>query len=146
MSFTHRMTRILVYTGTAESIANASAKRSVKGTHILHDLVISEAIAGDLVEILDDSDAPFSAIILECAEADGLDVAGQEPYDIFNGLLDIAKRREKYRLTAHIRNKADAFQQEHLTIDPNTSAVEGRQEQLDYWNGLLELAEDLEAL
>ena len=146
MSLTHRMTRILVYTGTAESIANASAKRSVKGTHILRDLVISEAIAGDLVEILDDSDAPFSTLILDCAEAEGLDVSGQEACEIFNGLLAVAKRREKYRLTSFIRNKADAFQREHLTTDPDTGAVIGRQEQLDYWNGLLELAEELEAL
>lgn len=146
MSLTRRVTRILVYVGTADRIAEAVSRRAVKGTYIVNDLVIHEAIAGDLVEILDDTDAPFSNIVLECARAEGLHVNGEDPHDIFNSLLTIAKRREKYRLTAYIRDKADTYQREQLTIDPDTNTVEGRSEQLDYWNGLLELADELEEL
>lgn len=146
MSLTHRITRVLVYVGTADRIADAIARRAVKGTHITSNLVIHESVAGDCAEVLDDNDLPFTEAVLEFAQIEGLDVSGQEPYEIFSGLLDINKRREKYRLTAHIRSKADAFQHEHLTIDPDTGAVEGRQEQLDYWNDLLELVEYLESL
>lgn len=146
MSLTHRITRVLVYVGTADRIADAIARRAVKGTYITSNLVIHESVAGDCAEVLDDNDLPFSSVVLELAEAAGLDVDGPEPYEIFNSLLAIAKHREKYRLTSFIRNKADAFQRERLTIDPDTGTVEGRQEQLDYWNGLLELVEDLEAL
>lgn len=146
MAFTHRITRVLVYVGTADRIADAIARRSVKGTHITSNLVIHESVAGDCAEVLDDNDLPFSSMVLECAQVEGIDINGKEPYDIFSGLLAIAKHREKYRLTSFIRNKADAFQRERLTIDPDTGTVEGRQEQLDYWNGLLELVEDLEAL
>ena len=146
MPLTHRITRILVYVGTADRIAEAVSRRSVKGTYIANDLVIHEAIAGDLVEILDDTDAPFSNIVLECARAEGLHVNGEDPHDIFNSLLTIAKRREKYRLTTYVRNKAHAFQNEHLRVDPDTGTVEGRPEQLEYWNGLHDLVEELGAL
>ncbi len=146
MSLTHRVTRILVYVGTADRIADAIARRAVKGTFITSNLVIHESVAGDCAEVLDDNDLPFSAIALELAQAEGLDVSGQEPYEIINDLFAIARRREKYRLTAYIRNKANTYQQEQLTIDPDTNTVEGRSEQLDYWNGLLELADELEEL
>ena len=146
MSLTHRITRVLVYVGTADRIADAVARRAVKGTHILRDLVIHESVAGDCAEVLDDNDLPFSTIVLECAQTEGLNVEGQEPYEIFNGLLAFVKRREKYRLTTYVRNKAHAFQNEHLRVDPDTGTVEGRPEQLEYWNGLHELVEELGAL
>lgn len=146
MSLTHRITRVLVYVGTADRISDAIARRAVKGTYITSNLVIHESVAGDCAEVLDDNDLPFSAIALELAQTAGLDVDGQEPYEIINDLFAIAKQREKYRLTSFIRRKADAFGRENLTIDPDTNSVESRQGQLDYWNGLLELVDELEAL
>ena len=146
MSLTHRITRVLVYVGTADRITDAIARRAVKGTHILRNLVIHESVAGVCAEVLDDNDLPFSEAVLECAQREELDINGQAPREIIYSLLDIAKHREKCRLTAHFRNKADTFQRMYLTTDPATGAVGGHQEQLDYWNDLLDLVDELEAL
>lgn len=146
MPLTHRVTRILVYVGTADRVTDAIAHRSVKGTHITRDLVIHESVAGDCVELLDDSDLPFTKAVLAQAQMLDLDVEGSNAFDIVRALQDEAYSRGRNELTAHIRDKADTFQQEHLTVDPDTGAVTGRQEHLDYWNVLVELAEELEGM
>ena len=73
MSLTHRVTRILVYVGTAGRVADAISRRSVKGTYITHDLVIHESVAGDCAEVLDDNDLPFTKAVLAQAEILGFD-------------------------------------------------------------------------
>lgn len=146
MPLTHRVTRILVYVGTADRIAEAIARRSVKGTYITRDLVIHESVAGDCAEILDDSDLIFSEAVLAQAQMLDLDVEGSNAFDIVRALQDEAYSRGRNELTAHIRDKADTFSREHLSIDPDTGAVTGRQEHLDYWNDLIELAEELEGM
>ena len=146
MPLTHRVTRILVYVGTAERVADAIARRSVKGTYITEDLVIHESVAGDCAEILDDNDLPFTKAVLAQAQMLDLDVEGSNAFDIVRALQNEAYSRGRNELTAHIRDKADTFRREHLSIDPDTGAVTGRQEHLDYWNGLIELAEELEGM
>ena len=146
MPLTHRVTRILVYVGTADRVTDAIVSRSVKGTHITRDLVIHESVAGDCAEILDDNDLPFTKAVLAQAQMLDLDVAGSNALDIVRALQDEAYSRGRNELTAHIRDKADTFSREHLSIDPDTGAVTGRQEHLDYWNDLIELAEELEGM
>lgn len=145
MPLTHRVTRILVYVGTADRVTDAIAHRSVKGTYITKDLVIHESVAGDCTEILDDNDLIFSAVLAQAQMLD-LAVKGSNALDIVRALQDEAYSRGRNELTAHIRDKADTFSREHLTIDPDTGAVTGRQEHLDYWNVLVELAEELEGM
>ena len=145
MSLTHRVTRILVYVGTADRVADAIAHRSVKGTYITEDLVIHESVAGDCAEILDYNDLIFSAVLAQ-AQIRDFDVEGSNALDIVRALQDETYSRGRNELTAHIRDKADTFSREHLTIDPDTGTVTGRQEHLDYWNGLIELAEELEGM
>lgn len=145
MPLTHRVTRILVYVGTADRVTDAIAHRSVKGTYITKDLVIHESVAGDCAEILDDNDLIFSAVLAQAQMLD-LAVKGSNALDIVRALQDEAYSRGRNELTAHIRDKADTFRREHLSIDPDTGAVEGRQEHLDYWNDLIELAEELEGM
>ena len=146
MPLTHRVTRILVYVGTADRVTDAISRRSVKGTHITRDLVIHESVAGDCAEILDDNDLPFTKAVLAQAQMLDLDVEGSNAFDIVRALQDEAYSRGRNELTAHIRDKADTFSREHLSIDPDTGAVTGRQEHLDYWNDLIELAEELEGM
>ena len=145
MSLTHRVTRILVYVGTADRVTDAIVNRSVKGTYITEDLVIHESVAGDCAEILDDNDLIFSAVLAQAQMLD-LAVKGSNALDIVRALQDEAYSRGRNELTAHIRDKADTFSREHLSIDPDTGAVTGRQEHLDYWNNLIELAEELEGM
>lgn len=146
MSLTHRITRVLVYVGTADRIADAIARRTVKGTRITSNLVIHESVAGDCAEVLDDNDLPFSEAVLAQAEMLGIGNNDSDAFEIVQALQDEAYTRGRNELTAHIRDKADAFQQEHLTTDPATGAVIGHQDQLDYWNDLLDLVDELEAL
>jgi len=146
MALTHRVTRILVYVGTADRVTDAIARRSVKGTQIYKDLVIHESVAGECAEVLDDNDLPFTKAVLALAQMLDLDVEGSNAFDIVRALQNEAYSRGRNELTVHIRDKADAFSREHLTIDPDTGTVEGRQEYLDYWNDLIELAEELEEL
>ena len=146
MSLTHRVTRILVYVGTADRVTDAIAHRSVKGTYITKDLVIHESVAGDCAEILDDNDLIFSEAVLAQAQMLDLDVEGSNAFDIVRALQDEAYARGRKELISRIYDKADTFSREHLTTDPDTGTVEGRQEQLDYWNDLIELAEELEEL
>ena len=148
MPLTHRVTRILVYVGTADRVTDAIVNRSVKGTHITRDLVIHESVAGDCAEILDDNDLPFTKAVLAQAEILGFDNTDSDvnAAEIVRALQDEAYSRGRNELTAHIRDKADTFSREHLSIDPDTGAVTGRQEHLDYWNDLIELAEELEEL
>ena len=145
MSLTHRVTRILVYVGTAERVTDAIVNRSVKGTYITEDLVIHESVAGDCAEILDDNDLIFSAVLAQ-AQIRDFDVEGSNALDIVRALQDESYSRGRNELTAHIRDKAATFRREHLSIDPDTGAVTGRQEHLDYWNVLVELAEELEGM
>ena len=145
MPLTHRVTRILVYVGTADRVTDAIVNRSVKGTYITEDLVIHESVAGDCAEILDDNDLIFSAVLAQAQMLD-LAVKGSNALDIVRALQDEAYSRGRNELTAHIRDKADTFRREHLSIDPDTGAVTGRQEHLDYWNDLIELAEELEGM
>ena len=109
MPLTHRVTRILVYVGTADRVADAIAHRSVKGTYITEDLVIHESVAGDCAEILDDNDLIFSEAVLAQAQMLDLDVEGSNAFDIVRALQDEAYSRGRNELTAHIRNKADTF-------------------------------------
>ena len=146
MSLTHRVTRILAYVGTADRVADAISRRSVKGTHITRDLVIHESVAGDCAEILDDNDLPFTKAVLAQAQMLDLDVAGSNAPDIVRALQDESYDRGRKELISRIYDKADTFSREHLTIDPDTGAVTGRQEHLDYWNDLIELAEELEGM
>ena len=146
MPLTHRVTRILVYVGTAGRVSDAIAHRSVKGTYITKDLVIHESVSGDCAEILDDNDLIFSEAVLAQAQMLDLDVEGSNAFDIVRALQDEAYSRGRNELTVHIRDMAATFSREHLTIDPDTGAVVGRQEQLDYWNDLIELAKELEEL
>ena len=146
MPLTHRVTRILVYVGTADRVADAIAHRSVKGTYITEDLVIHESVAGDCAEILDDNDLPFTKAVLAQAQIRDFDVEGSNAPDIVRALQDETYSRGRNELTAHIHDKADTFSREHLSSDPDTGAVTGRQEHLDYWNGLIELAEELEGM
>ena len=146
MSLTHRVTRIIVYVGTADRIADAIVNRSVKGTYITKDLVIYESVAGDFAEILDDNDLIFSEAVLAQAQMLDLDVEGSNAFDIVRALQDEAYDRGRKELISRIYDKADTFSREHLSSDPDTGAVTGRQEHLDYWNGLIELAEELEEL
>ena len=146
MPLTHRVTRILVYVGTADRVTDAIAKRSVKGTYITHDLVIHESVAGDCAEILDDSDLIFSEAVLAQAQMLDLDVAGSNAFAIVRALQNEAYRRGRNELIAHIRDKAATFRREHLSSDTATGAVTGRQEHLVYWNNLFELVEELEGM
>ena len=50
----YRLLRVLEYTGDEAFIQDAINGRSVKGTHVIGDNKISEAIIGDTYEILDD--------------------------------------------------------------------------------------------
>lgn len=146
MALTHRVTRILVYVGTADRVTDAIARRSIKGTHITRDLVIHESVAGDCAEILDDNDLPFTKAVLAQAQMLDLDVEGSNAFDIVRALQDEAYARGRKELISRICDKADTFSREHLTTDPDTDTVVGRQEQLDYWNDLIALAEELEEL
>ena len=146
MPLTHRVTRILVYVGTADRVTDAIARRSVKGTHITRDLVIHESVAGDCAEILDDNDLIFSEAVLAQAQMLDLDVEGSNAFDIVRALQDEAYVRGRKELISRICDKAATFSREHLSSDPDTGAAEGRQEHLDYWNDLIELAEELEEL
>ena len=147
MSLTHRVIRIIVYVGTADRIADAIAHRSGKGTYITEDLAIYESVAGDCAEILDDSDLIFSEAVLAQAQMLDLDVAGSNAFAIVRALQNEAYRRGRNELIAHIRDKAATFRREHLIIDPDTGAFTGLfEEHLDYWNDLIELAEELEEL
>ena len=130
MPLTHRVTRILVYVGTADRVTDAIARRSVKGTHITRDLVIHESVAGDCAEILDDNDLPFTKAVLALAQMLDLDVEGSNAFDIVRALQDEAYIRGRKELISHIYDKADTFHREHL----------------DCWNALIELAEELEEL
>lgn len=130
MPLTHRVTRILVYVGTADRVTDAIARRSVKGTHITRDLVIHESVAGDCAEILDDNDLPFTKAVLAQAQMLDLDVEGSNAFDIVRALQDEAYARGRKELISHIYDKADTFHREHL----------------DCWNALIELAEELEEL
>jgi len=146
MPLTHRVTRILVYVGTADRVTDAIVNRSVKGTYITKDLVIHESVSGDCAEILDDNDLIFSEAVLAQAQMLDLDVEGSNAFDIVRALQDEAYDRGQKELISRVYDKADMFRREHLSSDPDTGAVTGRQEHLDYWNGLIELAEELEEL
>jgi len=146
MPLTHRVTRILVYVGTADRVSDAIAHRSVKGTYITKDLVIHESVAGDCAEILDDNDLIFSEAVLAQAQMLDLDVEGSNAFDIVRALQDEAYVRGRKELISRVYDKADTFRREHLSDDPDTGAVTGRQEHLDYWNDLIELAEELERM
>lgn len=50
---TQRFIRILVYEGTPEQIADAIARRSVKGSITTNSIQIREAILGDFLETFD---------------------------------------------------------------------------------------------
>jgi len=130
MSLTHRVTRILVYVGTADRVTDAISRRSVKGTHITRDLVIHESVAGDCAEILDDNDLPFTKAVLAQAQMLDLDVEGSNVFDIVRALQDEAYDRGRKELISRIYDKADTFHREHL----------------DCWNALIELAKELEEL
>lgn len=146
MALTHRVTRILVYVGTADRVIDAIVNRSIKGTYITEDLVIHESVAGDCAEILDDNDLIFSKAVLAQAQIRDFDVEGSNAFDIVRALQDESYDRGRKELISRVYDKADTFSREHLSIDPDTGAVTGRQEHLDYWNDLIELAEELEGM
>ena len=146
MPLAHRVTRVLVYDGTAERVTDAIVNRSVKGTYITKDLVIHESVAGDCAEILDDNDLPFTKAVLAQAQMLDLDVEGSNAFDIVRALQDEAYVRGRKELISRIYDKADTFSREHLFSAPDTGAVTGRQKHLGYWNALVELAEELEGM
>lgn len=52
MAETHRLLRVIEYTGTSEFIRNSINRRSVKGHLDVRDGVIREALIGETAEVL----------------------------------------------------------------------------------------------
>ena len=53
MTTIQRFIRVLVYEGTPARIAESIEKRGVKGSRVMQDLTIREAVLGDFLETIE---------------------------------------------------------------------------------------------